>query len=322
MTKLDLKLYRGYANDDRLIVFGHAFTSWAPDKYKVTRRNIWHAFSVIQMFLIKPLKNQEVRLQFKSIDVTTKTTDDGYFRFEVPYQFELESGWHEYEVTCKVNKYGIIGKGELLKPHKSKFGIISDIDDTFLVSHSDNIFKKIYIMLFRNVSKRKVFDDVTLHYQALSSFGQVKGESFNSFFYVSSSEWNLYDFIVEFTRIHSLPKAVIKLKKIKSGICDFIFSGKGNHDHKFEKIKDLLSFYPNLNYVLLGDDSQRDVYIYRKIIASNKPRIKAVYIRQTSSNKKPEVEMVIRDIESLNIPVCYCSTSITAIEHSKNIGLI
>ena len=91
-----------------------------------------------------------------------------------------------------------------------------------------------------------------------------KGKS-NSFFYVSSSEWNLYDFIVQFTKLQNLPKAVIKLKDIKTGISDFLTTGGGNHDHKFVKIKDIISFYPKQQYVLLGDDSQHDAYIYERI---------------------------------------------------------
>lgn len=322
MAKLDLKLYRGYVNDEKLVVFGHAFKSWAPDKYKIDRRGIWHAFSIIHMFRIRPLKNQEVTLRFKDIHLTTKTMNDGYFRFEVPYESFLESGWHEYEVVCNIDKYGIIAKGELLKPHPSKFGIISDIDDTFLVSHSNNIFKKLYIMLFKNVNKRKAFEDVTLHYQALSSFGQTKGDTFNSFFYVSSSEWNLYDFIIEFTRIRSLPKAILKLKNIKTGIGDFLFTGRGDHNHKFEKIKELIAFYPKLDYVLLGDDSQQDVFIYNKICKAFKPRIKAIYIRQTGRKKKSKVDEALQNIASLDIPVCYFKTSNKAIEHSREIGLI
>lgn len=322
MAKLDLKLYRGYANDRHLVVFGHAFKSWAPDKYELDKRGFKHAFSVIHKFRISPIKNQEITLRFKDINLTSKTFDDGYFRFDLPFYETLESGWHEYEVVCKVGKMGIVAKGEILKPFKSKFGIISDIDDTFLVSHSQNFFKKIYIMLFRNINKRKVFEDVTEHYRALSLYGQEDESAFNSFFYVSSSEWNLYDFIIEFTHMHTLPKAVIKLKKIKTGISDFLFTGRGNHDHKFEKIKDIISFYPDLQYVLLGDDSQHDAYIYEKLCKIYKLNIKAVYIRQTGKNQKGKIAKTLENIESLNVSVCYFKTSDVAIRHSREIGVI
>ncbi len=320
--KLDLKLYRGYVNDEELIVFGHVFQSWAPDKYSIEKKGIKHAYSIIHKFRIKPIANKEVRLKFRDLDVTTKTLEDGYFRFTIPYDSDLEPGWHTYEITCKMGEFGIIERGELLKPYPSKLGIISDIDDTFLISHSNNFFKKLYVMLSKNVNKRKVFDDVVKHYQKLSIAGQDSNKASNSFFYVSSSEWNLYDFIAEFAVIHDLPKAVIKLKKIKTGLRDFVSTGRGNHDHKFIKIKDIISFYPRIQYVLLGDDSQHDPYLYERIIKTFPKNIRAVYIRQTGKKKKSEIVNILDNMNSLNVSTCYFKKSDQAIQHSKEENLI
>lgn len=320
--KLDLKLYRGYVNEKQLIVFGHVFESWAPDKYRTDRRGIKHAFSIIHMFRIKPLNNIEVRLKFKNLDLTTKTQEDGYFRFDVPFHEELESGWHTYCVTCKINDIGIIETAELLKPYESKVGIISDIDDTFLISHSNSIFKKLYVMLLKNINKRKIFEDVVKHYQHLSIAGQDSDKASNSFFFVSSSEWNLYGFINDFAEMHELPKAVIKLKKIKTGIRDFFATGRGSHDHKFDKIKDIISFYPHLEYVLLGDDSQKDAFIYERICKTFPKNIKAVYLRQTGKKQDIKVYEALKNIESLNVATCYFQGSDKALLHSKNIGVI
>nr|WP_246516297.1 App1 family protein [Aequorivita echinoideorum] len=315
-------MYRGYVNDEQLVVFGHVFRSWAPDKYRLDRKGIRHAVSIIHMFRIKPLENVEVRLKFRNIEVTTKTLKDGYFRFTLPFTENLESGWHTYEVSCKIAEFGIVETSELLKPFESKVGVISDIDDTFLVSHSRSFFRKLYVLLLRNINKRKIFTDVARHYQALSHAGQENAEIFNSFFFVSSSEWNLYEFIDSITRMHELPKAVIKLKKIKTGISDFLFTGRGSHDHKFEKIKDIIMFYPKLQYVLLGDDSQRDPFLYERIVKIFPENIRAIYIRQTSRHRKRETVKILENIESLNVSTCYFKNSEKAIEHSKKMGII
>jgi phosphatidate phosphatase APP1 len=321
-VKLDLKLYRGYVNDEELVVFGHIFKSWAPDKYRMDRNGIRHAVSIIQMFRIKPIENVEVKLNFKNKVVTTKTLSDGYFRFNVPYSEKIESGWHPYQVSCQLYDYGVVENSEILKPFESKVGVISDIDDTFLVSHSGNFFKKLYVMLLKNIHKRKVFEDVVPHYQALSRAGQENETASNSFFYVSSSEWNLYEFIDSFVRLHNLPKAVIKLKKIKTGISDFLFTGRGSHDHKFEKIKDIIMFYPKLEYVLLGDDSQKDPFLYERIVKIFPENIKAIYIRQTSNKKKPKATAVLKNIETMNVETCYFTKSEEAIAHSEKIGIL
>lgn len=320
--KLDLKLYRGYVNGNQLVVFGHVFKSWAPDKYRNDRSGLKHAFSIIHMFRIKPLKNIEVKLEFKDLTVTTKTLDDGYFRFNVPFTGKLENGWHTYCVSFKIGEIGIIETEEILKPFQSKFGIISDIDDTFLISYSSSFFKKLYVMLSKNINKRKIFDDVVDHYRHLSISGQDSKAASNSFFYVSSSEWNLYGFINDFAELHKLPKAVIKLKKIKSGISDFLFTGRGGHDHKFEKIKDIISFYPNLQYVLLGDDSQKDAHIYERICKIYPKNVKVVYLRQTGRKKKENIKAILKNVESLDVDTCYFRGSEKAIAHSRRIGII
>jgi phosphatidate phosphatase APP1 len=64
--------------------------------------------------------------------------------------------------------------------------------------------------------------------------GRNEPEEWNAFFYVSSNEWNLYRFLVKFTELHHLPKAVLLLKDIKTSLFDFLWTGRG-HNHKFDK---------------------------------------------------------------------------------------
>lgn len=320
--KLDLKLYRGYVNESELVVTGHLLRSWAPDKYKLDRRGLRHAFSIFHMFRVKPLVGETVELRFKALTAKVETQEDGYFKFAVPYKEELSSGWHRFCVIYNPGGIGIIERGELLKPFAGKLGIISDIDDTFLISHSNSLFKKLYVMLSKNINKRKPFEDVVRHYRFLSLAGREKGKGFNSFFYVSSSEYNLYDFIVEFTKLHELPKAIIKLKKIKTSLWDFVKTGRGDHNHKLIKIKDIMEFYPNLDFVLLGDDTQQDPFIYNEICQLFPDKIRAVYIRQTQRKKKEAVKAQIALIKARDVATCYFEHSAEAIAHSKEMGLI
>ncbi|RZJ53820.1 MAG: DUF2183 domain-containing protein [Flavobacterium sp.] len=315
-----LQLYRGYANEQELIVMGHVFKRLYD--YDFQKKNLKNATSVVNLFRIKTIKNFDVYLKCGHQEIHSKTLDDGYFKFCIPIEKETDFGWMEYEVSIKYKSETITTKGTFIRPHEGNLGIISDIDDTFLISHTRNIFKKIYILLFKNVNDRKVFKDVVPHYQALSSAGRNNKEEQNAFFYISSSEWNLYSFIVSFTKIHQLPRAVILLKDIKRGIADFFMSGRGNHNHKFDKIKHVLEFYPNLKYVLLGDDSQHDPYLYEQICKIFPVTVKAVYIRQTGKHQKEVIKNILKNLEDLDVSVCYFKESSEAIMHSKSIGII
>ena len=315
-----LQLYRGYANEQELIVMGHVFKTLYD--YDFQKKNFKNATSIVSLFRIKTIKNFDIYLKYEGLEIHTKTLDDGYFKFCIPLKKESHFGWIEYEVSIKHKNEIITVKGSFIRPHKGNLGIISDIDDTFLISHTRNIFRKIYILLFKSVNDRKVFKDVVPHYQALSSAGRNNKDEQNAFFYISSSEWNLYRFIVKFTKIHQLPRAVILLKDIKRGITDFFFSGRGNHNHKFDKIKHVLEFYPNLKYVLLGDDSQHDPFLYEQICKIFPVTVKAVYIRQTGKYKKETTKIILKNLEDLDVSVCYFKDSSEAILHSKSIGII
>lgn len=319
-----LKLYRGYANQGELIVFGHVFHQSSAANYEFEKKRFKNARSIIRMFRIKTISNADVYLEHNGIKIHTKALDDGYFKFCIPLKEKeyASYGWTDYYVSIFHNGEEIREKGTFIRPHEGNLGFISDIDDTFLVSHTRNAFKKLYILLWKNINDRKIFQDVVPHYQALSTAGRNKRDEMNAFFYVSSSEWNLYKFIVKFTEKHELPRAVLLLKDIKTSLMDFFVTGRGNHGHKFDKIKHILEFYPNLQYTLLGDDSQHDPFLYEDVCKIFPITVKAVYIRQTGSHKKQKALRAIKNMESMGVAICYFKDSKEAIEHSKRIGLI
>jgi phosphatidate phosphatase APP1 len=317
-----LKLYRGYANNQEFIVFGHVFRPNTAGSYEFEKKRFKNARSVLKMFLIKTISNADVYLEHNGIKIHTKSLDDGYFKFCIPLTEEFAYGWADYYVSTFYNGEEIREKGTYIRPHEGNLGFISDIDDTFLVSHTRNLFKKLYILLFRNINSRKIFEDVVPHYQALSTAGRNKKDEQNAFFYVSSSEWNLYSFIVKFTAKHELPRAVLLLKDIKTSLMDFFITGRGNHGHKFDKIKHILEFYPHLQYTLLGDDSQHDPFLYEDVCKIFPVTVKAVYIRQTGRHKKSKAVAAIKNIESMGVSVCYFKDSSEAIAHSRHIGII
>jgi phosphatidate phosphatase APP1 len=317
-----IKLYRGYANEGELIVFGHLFRPNTANSYEFEKKRFKNARSIIKMFRVQTIANATVFLELNGTKIHTKTLDDGYFKFCIPLKKKLGYGWTDYYVGtyCSDGKE-IREKGSYIRPHEGDLGFISDIDDTFLVSHTRNFFKKLYILLWKNINDRKIFEDVVPHYQALSTAGRNNKDERNAFFYVSSSEWNLYNFIVKFTEKHQLPRAVLLLKDIKTSLMDFFVTGRGNHNHKFDKIKHILEFYPHLHYILLGDDSQQDPFLYEDICKIFPVTVKAVYIRQTSSEKKEKALKAMKNMESMGVATCYFKDSSEAIAHSGKIGI-
>jgi len=328
MSLCYLQLYRGYANNDELIVSGHVFSKYPTSQSLYDREGFRNLSSIFQLFSIKTISNIKIVFKMGNITSVTRTLKDGYFRFSIPLTASLPSGWHSYSVTVSDtvgnHTYDLTNEGEILVPYAGAYSIISDIDDTFLISYTSKFFKKLYVLFSKNVEARQPFEGVVKHYRLLSFAGKVSGiqQEENTFFYVSSSEWNLYQYIVRFTQFYGLPKAVFKLKRIKTGIMDFFRTGRGSHNHKQDKIAHIIEFYPHLKFILMGDDSQQDPIIYERICKLFPENIRAVYIRQTRKDNSRAVEKIIDNIQSMGVDTCYFLHSREAIEHSVRTRII
>jgi phosphatidate phosphatase APP1 len=277
------------------------------------------------MFMVKPIPNALLRLEFQGETVEKRAEADGFFRFQwAPFKMP-GPGWHKLQVFLAegvVKKYygTVKGEGELYVPHVKQYAIISDIDDTFLISHSSNLRKRLFVLLTQNAYSRKPFEGVVKHYQALSLAGTIVNEP-NPFFFVSSSEWNLYDYIREFAHKNELPKGIYLLNQLKR-VSEAWKTGQNRHGTKFIRISRILDAFPAQDFILLGDDSQQDPVIYASVVEHFKDQIKAVYLRNVYEKNMQVVKESIARIEAAGIPICHFKHSRDAFAHSQRIGLI
>lgn len=317
-----LLAYRGYGSSQGLTVQGHVFRGMALGGPTSKRKSLQNLIALIKMFLVKTVAEAEVGLIIDGEEHRATSDEKGFFQFVIK-QHKLTAGWHklplqlktrlvEYQHTVQVN-------AEVLVAEKSDFGVISDIDDTLLVSHIAKGWKKIYLLVTRNPESRKPFAGVVDFYQKLA---QGTSEAENPFFYVSSSEWNLYPFLTAFMRFHKIPKGILLLKEIKDHWLDFFRSGYGSHRHKEVKIEKILALYPDRSFILIGDNSQHDPQIYANIAEAHPGRLAAVYIRNIHRPGAAEAERIFRESALKEIPHLLFKDSTEAAEHARELGLI
>lgn len=318
-----VKVYTGYGNADKILVIGHVL-KLSPMPRKTYRKNwVTNFFSIIRLFITAPYANAPVLIKWGADSFNTKAEKDGFFKFEICPAVDVLPGWHPVSVHLNVEGFQqkpVFGVGKIYIPYTSQNAFISDIDDTFLISYSSRIRRRLYVLFTRNERTRKLFDGVIHHYQALAESGQ-QGSNSNPFFYVSSSEWNLYEYIVEFARFNNLPKGIFLLGQMKR-LKDFWKSGQNNHATKLLRIVRILEQYPSLKFVLLGDDSQQDPYIYHSVVSHFPGRIKAVYLRRVHKPHHNKVKPIVEEIQKQGVECCYFEHSAEAMIHSKSIGLI
>lgn len=317
-----LLAYRGYGNSDTFILQGHVFRGMALTRPR-RKHSAWKNFvGLIKMFLIRTVPQARVQLNMDGVMHQAQTNEDGFFEFVVS-DHNLNAGWHQFELHLAdelVEGQEMVSlEAEVMIQDDFEYGLISDIDDTFLVSHVTRVFRKMYLLLTKNSESRKPFKGVVNFYAALAKGVSSKP---NPFYYVSSSEWNLYDFLIRFMRFHNLPKGVLQLKNIKDSWTDFFTSGFGNHDHKRIKIERILRMYPNRSFILLGDNGQHDPYIYQKIAEKYPQQVKAIYIRAVKKSHREDVNRELARIDAKTIPSLQFKRSAEAIEHARQHGFI
>ena len=318
-----IKVYNGFGNAEKIIVLGHVL-KLSPMPRKTYRQNwVTNVFSILRLFMVSPFSNATISIVWDEKQYYTKTETDGFFRLEISLAKAPQEGWKSVSVKLEEKKYqlrNIQGQGKIYIPFASSHAFISDIDDTFLISHSSLLRRRLYVLFTKNARSRKPFEGVVNHYKLLANGGESQNIE-NPFFYVSSSEWNLYDFIVEFSRNNELPKGVFLLNQLKR-ISEFWKSGQNQHGGKFARIVRVIEAYPHLQFILLGDDSQKDPDIYLSIVSHFPGKILAVYIRCVRRANFEKVQLTIKEIESKKVSCCYFKHSAEAVIHSKKIGLI
>ena len=319
--RVTIKLYHGYGHTNNLVIYGHVLKLSPLPRKRYRQTVLANALALLRLFMVKPLAGANLRTTWQGKTIETVSDKDGFFKFEWQDEPPLEQGWHELQVDMLFGQNIFTSaKGKIYIPYTTQYGFISDIDDTFLISHSANLRKRLFVLFTQNPRSRKPFEGVVRHYQLLAQ-GNTDPSAPNPFFFVSSSEWNLYDYLLEFSRVNDLPQGVYLLNVLKQ-FNQLLKTGQNNHNGKFMRIVRIMEGYPNQRFVLLGDSSQQDPYIYEAVVKHFPRQIHAVYIRDIYAKNQDKARQVLTNIEQAGVPCCFFTHSSEAILHSRKIGLI
>ncbi|AHM59001.1 hypothetical protein D770_03670 [Flammeovirgaceae bacterium 311] len=261
-----------------------------------------------------------------SVQGNLTSDDEGYFSAKLDNPDRLE-GWQEVEYTMlkqyKETQPPVRVKGEvLLQSSNSTLGLISDLDDTVIVSKATDFFEKSRIMLLNSERTRKPFEGVATFYRALQK--GAAGHNSNPVFYVSSSSWNLYDMFKNFCEINQLPKGVFLLRDV--GLDRKKLYRTGHSIHKQQKIAQVLETFRELSFLLIGDSGQHDPEIYLEIVKQYPGRIMGIYIRdvhpQENKPRDLEVKAITEQVARLGVPMLLVKNSAQAAQHAAEQGWI
>ena len=93
-----IKVYRGYGDEDAIVVFGHVLKQSPLPKKKYTSNFLRNTLSLVRLFMVRPVKYEKVKMEWEGRILETNTNQDGFFRFEWKFPPKAHPGYHDVEV--------------------------------------------------------------------------------------------------------------------------------------------------------------------------------------------------------------------------------
>jgi phosphatidate phosphatase APP1 len=326
LDPLLIQAYRGHGTTTTFYLKGRVLEHTGATRSSSTDSTWKNVLNMYRRFSSDELPGARVRAQVDDATWEVVTDSEGYFtlRLELPTPLDSRRVWNSVKLDLiepliedhrPIRTIGHV----LVPPPEAQFAIVSDIDDTVVKTDATNLLRMARMVFLSNAHTRVPFEGVAAFYNALRR-GST-GCDHNPIFYVSSSPWNLYDLLVDFLNIQGIPYGPLFLRDF--GLDAQLLSSEGHHSHKLEQIKGLLDTYPHLPFVLIGDSGQEDPEIYRQVVGDFPGRIKAIYIRDvTSQERHDEVEAIAQNVHSQGVEMVLVQDTIEAAEHAASHGLI
>ncbi|MDQ3395636.1 MAG: DUF2183 domain-containing protein [Bacteroidota bacterium] len=242
--------------------------------------------AMVKRFNSSEIPGVKVTAKYQNAENTAVTDREGYFEMTLHLKDPLpdKTFWMEVELALEENLHPgqapVKAKGKVMVTEgTSEFGVISDVDDTILTTDATNIWRMLKLTFLNNARTRLPFAGVAAFYQALQKGSN--GAQNNPLFYVSSSPWNLYDLLVDFCEVHEIPTGPFMLRDF--GIDETKFFTNKHLNHKLNQIENIMGFYKNLKFILIGDSGQHDPEIYLQVLKDFPGRVKVIYIRDVTN---------------------------------------
>lgn len=241
---------------------------------------------LLRLYSSHEVKGVRVRLHFGDLTAETVSDDEGFARFDLrlpsPRDMPLHTQWEECQLDLPDIRQAEPVSASILAPgNDNRIAVISDIDDTIIETGAHRVTRNWRRLILQMPEDRLPVEGASDFYSRLGGVQAERGAR-RAFFYVSSSPWNLYGFLMRFIRLQGLPEGPMLLRDWSLSLRTL---GRSSHGaHKRASISRILRIYPDLRFVLIGDDTQGDAEAYADAVTDYPGRVEAVLIRTTSKS--------------------------------------
>ncbi|GAB2536460.1 App1 family protein [Brachybacterium huguangmaarense] len=182
----------------------------------------------------------------------------------------LPPGTHQ--VTLSTHPGNEVTAEVIVFDPEQRLGVVSDIDDTVMVTWLPRPFLAFWNAFVIQQSSRKVVPGMPLLYQEIS-----RANPHVPFVYLSTGAWNVFPVLRRFLFKNGYPDGPMLLTDWGPTNTGLFRSGM---EHKLRSLDTLHATFPGMHWLLVGDDGQHDPEIYGRFSTEHPDAVAAVAIRQ------------------------------------------
>jgi phosphatidate phosphatase APP1 len=325
IDKIMIVPYKGFGNETEIYFVGRVLKDRGIENSN-PEDSTWKNFKkMYKRFMSWEIPGVKIKAIFQHLEQTVTTDEEGYFSIHLKSSepFLLDGPWQEVKLELQdylvKNQKEVLAVNKVFIPFKNvEYGIISDIDDTIVPTGATRLFTMLKTTFLGNAHTRLPFPGVAAFYRALAKGND--GIERNPFFYVSSSPWNLYDFLMEFLEVHEIPKGPLMLRDL--GLSKEQFIAGSHWEHKLRQVEKIFEIERHLPFILIGDSGQHDPEIYLQVVKDFPGRVKMIYIRDIKSSGHAKLAAIEKELKDFGVPMLLIKSSHEAAAHAAAQGWI
>ncbi|MFK5584770.1 App1 family protein [Serinicoccus sp. LYQ131] len=267
--------YTGYGSPDRARVFARVLLS--PHEPEESRTALTHVEDSLldiaqrgwRFFLTAPAVDVPVTVRLGEAQAWATTDRGGYVDIEVRGH-GLPPGWQE--ALVEVGNGDTLTVSVLVVDPAVQVGLVSDIDDTVMVTHLPRMLIAGWNTFVRSEQVRQAVAGMGAMYRSL--LAESPGMPI---LYLSTGAWNTAPAITRFLRRHDFPVGPMLLTDWGPTNTGWFRSGQ---KHKEEELRRLRHDFPGMRWILVGDDGQHDPVIYGEFAQEFPEAVEAICLRE------------------------------------------
>nr|WP_167139380.1 phosphatase domain-containing protein [Diaminobutyricimonas sp. TR449] len=237
------------------------------DRHRYEKIRGWRSFFSI------PVHDSPVIVTVNGVDHELPVDRGGVVDARVESDFE--PGWHEVSIRTR-DTDPVVAPLFVIDP-ATRFGIVSDIDDTVMVTYLPRPFLAAWNTFVLDEHARRAVTGMPVLYDRLATANPGA-----PFIYLSTGAWNVAPTLTRFLTRNLYPAGALLLTDWGPTHDRWFRSGRA---HKVENLERLAVDFPDLRWLLIGDDGQRDEDIYGQFTKRHPDKVIAVGIRQLSTSE-------------------------------------